>query len=73
MLRKDIQIAFYVQKQMDRTPPLARPLRRPDIHGAQHFEDLRADDLQSAYAVDGADSDGGEAKKSTPKGMHFYP
>ncbi len=27
---------------------------QPVIHGAQHVEDLRADDLQSAYAVDGA-------------------
>jgi len=35
---------------MVRTPPLARPPRRPDIHGAQHFEDLRADDLQRSDA-----------------------
>ena len=47
---------------MVRTPPLARPPRRPDLHGAQHVEDLRADDIQSAYAVDGADGDGGQTR-----------
>jgi len=39
---------------MARTPSMARTARSPDIHGAQHVEDLCADDLQSAYAVDGA-------------------
>ncbi len=47
---------------MVRTPPLARPPRRPDIHGAQHVEVLRADVLQSAYAVDGADGNGGQTR-----------
>ena len=43
-------------------PPLARPPRRPDIHGAQHVEDLCDNDLQSAYAIDGADGDGGQTR-----------
>ena len=47
---------------MVRTPPLARPPRRPDIHGAQHVEDLCDNDLQSADAVDGAYGNGGQAR-----------
>lgn len=47
---------------MDRTPPLARTARSPDIHGAQHVEDFCDNDLQSTYAVDGADGDGGQAR-----------
>ena len=39
---------------MVRTPPMARPIRSPDIHGTQHVEDLCSDVFQSAYAVDGA-------------------
>lgn len=47
---------------MARTPSMARTARSPDIHGAQHVEDLCDNDLQGADAVDGAYGDGGQAR-----------
>lgn len=47
---------------MDRTLSMARTACSPDIHGAQHVEDLCDNDLQSADAVDGAYGDDGQAR-----------